>query len=227
METGLITIPRAALILRKDQKTIRKWLKDGLLPSLIVDGQPKTEAKVVYEVRDLIDQGKNLRKPYERVALLESRINRMERVIKSLLRLNGAGITTAISHLSDRDISKLYTEANKDRAKKNWGEVTIRKWTSVFMQITETDLTRIELIKKVESPWRVFLELCNLMIDYWRGKYTEDPRYFELAYLLEESRKNLRASILIYIKDRERNLDMALDGFFDIDPNDRVKNFLG
>lgn len=226
MPSKHLKIPRAALILRKDRDTVKKWVNNGLLPTIDVGGEKCLDANMIYEIKELMDKGKGMKKPYERMAILEAKLKRLERTVNALLGVHRVGSSTSISHLDDIDLYRLFKQAKDSLKVGNWDDLDIRKWSAVFLQISEVELSRLELLDKNPVPWRVLLDLCNAMVEFWRERYSDNPNYHELAYLLDKSRTNLRNSIIIYTMDHEESLDEALRGFFNLDPIERLKKIL-
>jgi hypothetical protein len=222
-----ITVEQASEALGQDVKTITDWVNEGLLPGKRKGRSILLETEDILEVRTILDNGKRIKKPIEHMALLELRIRRLERLVTALCKICQVPQTVTLSHLDDKELYKIYTEAFDSIMKDSWGDIEIRKWAAIFIQITEVDLDRIAIIVGTSRPWGIFMALCNKIIGWWElgtGE-SKDPTIMELTYLLDKSRKNLRNASILHHKESNRSPLRLLERYFDLPPDEKLIRF--
>jgi len=125
-----ITVTQAAEILGKTEDEVRQWISDGILACRIISDQTLLDGPDVYEIREILDRGEVVKKPFERLALLELRTKRLERLVNSLCRICQVPVTMTLQHLSDKDLYKIYADALNSMGQDSWSDVELKKWAS-------------------------------------------------------------------------------------------------
>jgi hypothetical protein len=222
-----LTIEQAAKLLEQTPETMQEWVDKGIVPHKVVNKVILIDSTDLQEVREILDSGKNVSNPFERMAFLEIRLKRMERLVQSLCSICQVPATITLQHLEDKELYKLYSEAFMAMGQDSWGDVEVRKWASIFMQITEVDFDRLANLTENNHPWKIFMSLCHKIIGWWELG-TQDsriPSIMEITYLLDKGRKNLRNSIILYLKETDKSPQRLVERYFDLPPREKIKRF--
>lgn len=138
-----------------------------------------------------------------RVKRLEAKIDILESHIRFLMQVNGIDLS-ALRSAPDDALLKLYRDSVqmlglKDRV---FDPEVAKKWTDIFLQLSEYELIRIQDLVDYNHTWEPFYQLCVRMMTSIRHRpdMASSIGLQHLYALLERGRKNLRDSAILMIR---------------------------
>lgn len=131
---------------------------------------------------------------------LIGRVQKLEKDNEVMRRMLGVGHVPLAP--SPTEAAGLYRRAADALAAGKWVEEEVRLWASLFPRLGEAVFAAVAEAVSVPSPWAVFLDLCQSMA----ATLSKSPGYEtslqsqQLAVDLEEGRRSLRSSAVIWIE---------------------------
>ena len=193
MSNHTMKIPDAARLLGVTDRTIRNYIKKGLLSSQRISRSPLLDPVEVEELRlDLQSGSPTLTK--KEFLLLRSKVRRLESNMEVVLRIldtrsQPLGLTKEYSE-------SIYMLAVEHLKKGQWSVEEISPWVEIFERIDEEDFGTMAEATGDRKAWIVFLRLNVAMSAYLlkRPEYSSSLEMQTLHRTLNEGRRRMRIS---------------------------------
>lgn len=194
---NMMTLQDAARFLSVTDRTVRNYIKKGLLSK-------ETKGRRVYllpeEVQSLKEDMDSAAPVVSRQELirLRSKVRRLESHMEVVLRILDA--KDAALGLSPSYSKELYSFAIEHTKRGSWETAEISPWIEIFDRLSEDDFTVMAAQTQDVHPWRVFLQLCTMMMGFvvTRPDYATSLDLQGVHKTLSSSRRKLRISAFIY-----------------------------
>lgn len=194
---NMMSVPDAARFLGVTDRTVRNYIKKGLLTK-------ERDGRKVFlrseEVVELKEDFSSAAPVVSRQELLKQRakIRRLEAHMEVVLR-----ILDTKDHplqLGVGSAEELYEFAKGHLQQGRWEVAEIRPWADIFDRLSEDDFEIMSGKTADPHPWRPFLRLCAAMITFVVNakEYTTSLELQSLHRILVSSRRRLRISAFIY-----------------------------
>jgi excisionase family DNA binding protein len=194
-----VTIPEAARYLGVTDRTIRNYIRQGLLSTSRIAGKREKylRAEEIEELRVSLTEGKHLI-PRREISALSARVRRLEAQLEVVLRVLDARVEPL--KITPAYAKELITACKTKLTQVAWTLSEIQPWTEIFLRLDEDDLD--VLAADCEKPWALLLRLCAAMT----ACVVADTAYetsLELQSLhrtLVEGRRRLRVAALLHVE---------------------------
>jgi hypothetical protein len=180
-------------------RTVRNYVRDGLLKQYVVNNRAVYDRSEVEQLA--IDQGSDVPALTRKtVFALVARIQKLEQDMEVMRR--ALAIQNAPLRPTNTEALELYQAASLSLGCRKWHLDEMKMWSTVFDRLDEPALQLIGSAAVLDKPWETFFQLCLAQINY----ISQLPGFatnLELQMLhkqLDEGRKKLRSSILIWIE---------------------------
>ncbi|MCK4303577.1 MAG: helix-turn-helix domain-containing protein [Candidatus Eisenbacteria sp.] len=201
-----LTIPQAAKFLDRCDRTVRVYIKSGILRAHRIKGKGcllwirRDDLRVLKETREY---GLGTGDLQDLLRTIKMRLHSIDHKLDFLMHVNGLDI----SILRDQPISMLialYDECS-DFLELNAHDIPpfqIENWAYMFMQFTELEFDRMVGPTLSTRPWEPFHDLCLHLSRTLRQKkgFASDQRLQELYRVLDKSRKSLNTAITVFVE---------------------------
>jgi DNA-binding transcriptional MerR regulator len=210
----LMTTGDAARALSVTAKTVRDWVKKGiLLPVKPCNRRsaPLFKEEDVEVLRDL--RRRRLGMPEVATMALQAHISsrETERAVRRLLDILGANVPVLL--LDAEGLRSLKGQAKRALAVP-WEPTAaeVLDWSRTFYALGEEHFLLLELTTKEEEPWRVFTELAK-QLGLKVAKLAITDKEMDLAYgYLNMARRSLRDTAYLYVRS-QHGRDRAAKAF--------------
>tara|TARA_Y100000034_G_scaffold135865_1_gene209494 strand:- start:617 stop:1321 length:705 start_codon:yes stop_codon:yes gene_type:complete len=203
MASETMSISEAAAYLKVSDRTIRTYIKNGLLSATRNGRSRQLRPTEVEELRiDL--QGNGVRSLLSRKELLQLRaeVRRLSSQMEVVLRiLDSKSDPLSITEGYARDLHGLCLS---QLSTTSWSATEISPWLEIFMRIDERDFEVMEAATADPKPWLPFLRLCVAMTArvVSMEDYSTSISLQSLHKQLAEARRRLRVAALIFSESR-------------------------
>ena len=211
MSNHTMKIPDAARLLGVTDRTIRNYIKKGLLSSNRVKRSKLLDPVEVEELRiDLQSSSQVLSR--NDVIALKAKVRRLESHMEVVLRILDA--KSSPLEISSAYGKELHSLASLHVRKGSWSVAEIKPWVEIFERIDENDFQTIADSVSDPRAWLVFLKLNVSMSSFivTCAEYETSLELQTLHRLLSESRRRLRVSAFIYAES-QNYLQTELDKY--------------
>lgn len=192
-----MTLQEAATFLQVTDRTIRNYIKNGLLSKT---GKGKSARLPTEEVISLREDRDSTAPIVSRQELLKHRakIRRLEANMEVVLRMLDA--KDAPLSLNPEYSKELYAFAQEHLKKSAWDLSEIKPWLDIFCRLSEEDLDVMRGSTGDLHPWKVFLRLCTAMMSFVvsDSEYRTSIEHQHVHRMLADARRKLRVSSFIY-----------------------------
>lgn len=220
MGRGFYTVAEAALILKKDERTIRDYVKKGYLR-----GERAGRSFSVNEedVKSMAASGEVPEFNKTSFMALMARVRSLEEkmsVVQRAMEIRDDPIRP-----SPEECAGLVSQATKASDYTSWDRKEIQMWSHLFDRMDEVALDAIAKEALSARPWESFYSLCIKMMDYvsTMSKEDWDPEWALLHKQLDEGRKKLRGTILMWIEMTHGYAARSLISALSTDKEDLVR----
>lgn len=190
----------AATRLGKSKRTIHNYVKKGLLRRVVEDGDVVLHRE---EVDQLADELGTDAPAMNRKTFLElvGRIRRLEEQMSVFRKMYGIEDRPPLRP-DVEEARRLHDNVVEALLKKTYLEPEIELWVSVFSRMDEVTFDLMMKAGLTTSFWIPFFRLCLAMMDFISdpSKSGSNPRWFKLHMELDECRKKLRATALMWVE---------------------------
>ena len=205
-ETGenYISIREATQVLGKCTKTIRNYIKHGILPARRFRGHGRTlwirrdDVEALTRLRDMKYRTSDI---WDLLQTINLRLRSIDERMNFLMRVNGLDI----SALRDAPIEMLkgfYDEAETFLELNAFGlpYQQMEQWAKVLLQFTEIEYERLVGPTQDLHPWKTFYFLCRHLMRTLRQRkgFATHPRMQQAYRLLDKARKHINQSAMIF-----------------------------
>ena len=213
MTNHTMKIPEAARLLGVTDRTVRNYIKKGLLSRQRKSRTPLLDPVEVEELRlDLQSTSPVLSR--RAFIQLRSKVRRLESHMEVVLRV--LDTKSQPLGLSSPYAKDLYGLALEHLKKSSWEVAEIKPWVEIFERVDEGDFETTAIATEDPKAWLVFLRLNVGMTAH----IVKDPSYASsidlqtLHRMLSEGRRRMRISAFIYAEMTSRvEEDLARYGF--------------
>jgi DNA-binding transcriptional MerR regulator len=202
MAESLMTVEAAARHLGVTQRSVRKYIAQGLLSTTTATGSRRKwlAPLEVEELRKDRIQG-SARTPAARsheLLELRSAVRRLRSEMEVVLRV--LDMHEEPLRLSADTARAIYGAAVADLSKTGWTHAELAQWADLLIQINEEDLSVVSSAVSEPRPWSIFLRLCVALIVYVyeHPSYKTDLDLQMMHRRLTEGRRRLRVAALCY-----------------------------
>ena len=140
----------------------------------------------------------------QRLTRLEAQVSSLERLVQFLSQVSGLDLS-ALRRAETADLLALYQDAVMLLAipGNQFDEEIFHRWSEVFLQISEFELTKLKEVVKYDHTWQPFYQLCSRMMTTIRQKkdFLTTLTLQHLYAVLDKGRKNMRDAALIMIQN--------------------------
>jgi excisionase family DNA binding protein len=222
------SIQNAARLLGLSVEEVRKLIRKGLLPSIKLNNQIYVSTNDVQAFREALDSDGAILTPNERMLVMSLKIKSLEARLDKVCKLLDVGTGVSLTVLTDAEMYKMYREACEALSQESWGEGTMHKWCSIFLNITADQFQRLTSLSDNKHPWKVFVDLNKLMKDWWarEGFIDSSPKGREIAYLLDKGFKNLKREAFFFVENNSNDPHLMVLKYFSMPKSDRIRMFL-
>ncbi len=207
-----MTIPEAARYLGVTDRTIRNYIRQGLLSTSRIDGKREKilRAEEVDELRGSLSEGKHLI-PRREISALSARVRRLEAQLDVVLRILDAKVDPL--KITPTYAKELIAACTAQLLQPSWSQAEVQPWTEIFLRLDEDDLD--VLAQECEKPWALLLRLCvsmtaGIVAD---AEYETSLELQGLHKTLVEGRRRLRVAALLHL-ERRGSVDRSLQSDF-------------
>lgn len=194
-----MTIPEAARYLGVTDRTIRNYIRQGLLSTSRIAGKREKylRAEEIEELRVSLTEGKHLI-PRREISALSARVRRLEAQLEVVLRVLDARVEPL--KITPAYAKDLIAACKTKLMQAGWTQAEIQPWTEIFLRVDEDDLDI--LAADCEKPWALFLRLCAAMTAYVvaDAAYETSLELQSLHRTLVEGRRRLRIAALLHVE---------------------------
>ena len=201
MGSGFMTFEEAANRLGRSKRSIHNYVKQGLLQRVMNSGNVVLRKEDVEQLA--VDIGSDSpalnRKTFY---LLQARLKKLEEemvAVKHILEIRDSPLRP-----SESEARGLYAAATESLSRRNWVAEEVDLWAAQFERLDEPALDSISQAIQDNKAWTPFFTLCLELIKYAHSRFSTekvDPLLWLARHKrLEEGRKKLRGSILIWIE---------------------------
>lgn len=199
-------IAAAAKFLGVSDRTIRNYIKEGLLATTIRSGDRKKwlDPLEVGELkRDRDELGARAIVSRKEVLSLRAEVRRLRAEMDVVLRMLDTKSNPL--HMPPSYAKDLHAACHAQIVQTGWSIEEIEPWTAVFLRIEEEDLQTIKNVTDDPRPWKPYLQLCVNMSVYVASldAYATSLELQNLHRDLAEGRRRMRVAALIYTEMNE------------------------
>lgn len=180
-------------------RTVRNYVKSGLLKQYIEGNKAVYDRDEVEQMA--IDKGSDAPALTRKTVFeLTARIQKLEQdmeVMRRALEIQNAPLRPV-----GAEAVQLYQAACGSLGVGKWHPDEIQMWTTVFDRLDDVALRMIAEAAVLDKPWEVFFQLCIAQMNYLAlvKDFKTNLGLQLLHKRLDEGRKKLRASVLIWIE---------------------------
>jgi hypothetical protein len=157
---------------------------------------------------------------------LQSRLRRLEE--KMVLVQNILQIYKTPLRPQGAEAFALHRSATDAIKEETWSQEEITLWTDLLLRFDEATLDTIGDTLKLNKPWEVFYLLCVNMMKFCSKQYDKKPDivWQSLHSKLDEGRKNLRATALMWIEAGRGTVSSSLIKEFETNKEKLIKSLV-
>jgi predicted DNA-binding protein (UPF0251 family) len=199
MGSVFIRFDEAATRLGVSKRSIHNYLKKGLLRRSVQDGEVLLHKDEVEQLA--VEMGADFpalnRKSFFQ---LMSRLQKMEERMTVVMRMLDIRDNPLRPNINEA--RALYAAAKESLERGNWPRAEMKTWAGVFDRFDEVALERIQEAVNETNPWAPFFKLVVGMQDFLakEGGAKPDLSTQTLQQLLDEGRKKIRATVVMWIE---------------------------
>lgn len=204
MGSALCTQEWVANRLNLSKRSVRGLVQRGFLKQQIVDGKPAYDRVEVEQLAT--DRGTDYPVMNRKSFLeLQRRVSKLEQDMSVVRR--AMDISAQPLRPNAMEANQLYKAAVASLAGGKWELEEIDAWSSIFDRLDEPALTSIGEAIVTDRPWEVFFRLLNGQMIQLGGEknFATSLRLQELHKKLDEGRKKLRGTILVWMEMQRGN----------------------
>lgn len=195
--TNIMSQAEAASFLGVTERTVRNYIKKGLLSKHKISGKTGIPSEEVVSLSEDMNSSMPVVSRSE-IVRLRAKVRRLESHMEAVLSiLDAKDSPLALSQAYAKD---LYEFCQGHLKRGSWDPAEIGPWVEIFDRISEDDLLTLQKASSDPHPWRPFLKLCVAMMSFVVGlpEYSTSLEMQTLHRKLASSRRRLRVSSFIY-----------------------------
>lgn len=204
MGSALCSQEWAANRLNLTKRSVRSLVQRGLLKKQIVEGEVLYDQVEVEQLAS--ERGTDYPVLNRRTFIeLQTRLTKMEQDMAVVRR--SMDISANPLRPTAHEAAQLYRAAGAALAAGKWTLEEMESWASIYDRLDEPALALIGEVAVEDKPWEVFFRLCTsqmLQVGTDKG-FTTTLKLQEIHKKLDEGRKKLRGSILVWIELQRGN----------------------
>jgi hypothetical protein len=207
-----LSVTEASSFLGKCNKTVRSYIRSGILRARRFRGQGRTLWVKQDDVKALKEMGDNEVRTVDVWNLLKAiklRLHSMESKLNFLMRINGLDVS-ALRDAKTPVLVGAYDEVEEflDLNSHEVPREQMEEWAKLFLQFTELEYQRLIGPTMNDQPWKPFHFLCAHLMRTLRRKkgFGANEKMQQTYRLLDKARKHIAQSAMVFEEVRSSRL---------------------